>query len=630
LNANLKEGIISAIDFIDNPDEYQLGGTVWKDIPMFSILTGLNGIGKSSILRYIKRCSGRVVNEIFTTKQKKFADLNRNNRKITFTTSCRVKTLLVDHNEAIDDDKNALKQLITQTADESKDSKISIMKLIDTKIMLEILKNDLDDLSAFVTKKKFKYTRILHNIDFKLSIDENNNSQIRISDLSPGENLIFRLLIWQYIFNDKKFRPAEKCVMLFDEPDSHLHPSAVKDLIDNLKDLCSLGVQIFLTTHNPTTVSFIEKENLFLLEKQGDKLSVRKGLSATEIFHKLTSRLVNIEAPSRKIFVEGNDSAFYEVIHKFLIDSSLVESHFQLNFMPLPGGGDNFRRNRSTIIGFMQNIEPDNKNPVYDSIHSFYGIIDDDNDRLRVNTQQKYLDIMNLFVLKRYAKENYVLDPINIYFYLTSLTDEDGGQNKNIKILLKKIYIQKGLKLFSLKEIYQELQKPMKSEETAKAMTTFLQTIVDTVGKIVFDIIFKTEKAFSKFKLTKTNTKLDSEHYDFLKPFLVDEKITVSVFGIELKYPNFFTCIQGHFLEELLNHRDIFGGNVVCDKIITKFKQTGTGMFIPDEIINIYRTICHNIIYLDEANFVKFVTEKYINKNWFILYNSNDCEELKR
>jgi len=154
---------------------------------MFSVLTGLNGIGKSSILKYIKRYTDRVVSETFISKQKKFADLNRNNRKITFTTFCNVKTLYVDHNEAADIDKNKLKQ--AQTIDDSKDSKISIMKLIDTKIMLDTLKNDLDGLSDFVTKKKFKYTRILHNVDFKLSTHENDATQIQISDLSSGENL---------------------------------------------------------------------------------------------------------------------------------------------------------------------------------------------------------------------------------------------------------------------------------------------------------------------------------------------------------------------------------------------------------------------------------------------------------
>jgi len=34
--------------------------------------------------------------------------------------------------------------------------------------------------------------------------------------------------------------------------------------------------------------------------------------------------------------------------------------------------------------------------------------------------------------------------------------------------------------------------------------------------------------------------------------------------------------------------------------MIKKFKETDIGIFIPDEIIEIYKTICHNITYNEE------------------------------
>ncbi len=326
-----------------------------------------------------------------------------------------------------------------------------------------------------------------------------NETRIEISKLSPGESLIFRLLIWQYAIKVKKSIPS-KCVLLFDEPDSHLHPSAVKNLLDNLKDLCDLGVQIFFTTHNPTTVSFIKKENLFLMEKQGDKLSIRKG-GRTEIFHKLTSRLVNIEAPSRKIFIEGKDSPFYKLIYKLLINLNLVSDHFNLNFMPLPAGGEFGRRNKSTIINFMKNIEPDDDSE-YDTIHSYYGIIDDDNDRLvtcEENSRKKNSNIKNLLVLKRYSHENYILDPVNIYFYFRSL--KDNTKNENVQKLLNGVEekvknitkftqaVSEILLNFKIINIYEEILKP--TEVAVEEIKNFLQIIVDEVGKNVFDIIFK-------------------------------------------------------------------------------------------------------------------------------------------
>jgi len=57
----------------------------------------------------------------------------------------------------------------------------------------------------------------------------------------------------------------------------------------------------------------------------------------------------------------------------------------------------------------------------------------------------------------------------------------------------------------------------------------------------------------------------------------------------------FFTCLNGHLLDDVFS--GMFAKTISCDKIIEKSQQTGTGIFIPDEIINMYRTVCHNIIY---------------------------------
>jgi len=161
LHSILKEGIISAIKFqyIEDLSEKQLMNTTWDDIPMFSVITGLNGVGKSTILKYIHKCSNYVNNEIFLGLPLTMADLNANKRGMTFSTSCFAMTLLVVDNTTVDVqqepprseffvDKNIL------------DNKISINKLTNTKTLLDILKNSLDDLNAFI-KKKTSNTRRL-------------------------------------------------------------------------------------------------------------------------------------------------------------------------------------------------------------------------------------------------------------------------------------------------------------------------------------------------------------------------------------------------------------------------------------------------------------------------------------
>ena len=372
--------------------------------------------------------------------------------------------------------------------------------------------------------------------------------------------------------------------------------------------------------------------------------------------------------------------------------------------MPLPAGGEPGRRNKKTIIDFIKNIESDDERPAYDSIHSFYGIVDDDNDRL-IEDLQGHRNIMNLFVLNRYAKENYILDPINIYFYLRSIPD--GKVPEKLKDLLVNVKEEltkrqtndtsEELLKYSFKKIYQEIKKPEKKE----GIKDLLQAIVDSVKNHVFGILFPNNSqeaeskifygiikpviikwllntnslALKQFKVECDNWKdiksendiqdlqkqieesikgewkpqntKDEKILDYIKEIIriltklkneelvteikeeIEKAEIVKVFGIELEYPKLFTCLRGHDLEELYacgifnnEKRKKSKKYEICDKIIKELHQTGNGIFIPDEVINIYKAISQNVIHLANKNFKEL--EKYKKQKWFILYYSID------
>jgi hypothetical protein len=81
--------------------------------------------------------------------------------------------------------------------------------------------------------------------------------------LSPGECLILLLELWRIHANHLKESNTKAPVkiklkiVLLDEPDSHMHPSLIKEFINLITNgnLDYLRFQVIMTTHNPITVS---------------------------------------------------------------------------------------------------------------------------------------------------------------------------------------------------------------------------------------------------------------------------------------------------------------------------------------------------------------------------------------
>ena len=76
-----------------------------------------------------------------------------------------------------------------------------------------------------------------------------------------------------------------------------------------------MGIQVIMTTHNPSTVSLIDEQNLFLMFEENNSLKIRSGneISKYEIYNRLTSRLVSIDSSSRTLFAEGHDAKYYRI-----------------------------------------------------------------------------------------------------------------------------------------------------------------------------------------------------------------------------------------------------------------------------------------------------------------------------
>jgi DNA repair ATPase RecN len=88
-----------------------------------------------------------------------------------------------------------------------------------------------------------------------LRFTPSNNSEtlLEIKQLSSGEKVAFALALWTW--GNSKGQKTD--ILLIDEFDAHLNPSIAEKFIAVIKEyFVNLGVQVIMTTHNPSTVAY--------------------------------------------------------------------------------------------------------------------------------------------------------------------------------------------------------------------------------------------------------------------------------------------------------------------------------------------------------------------------------------
>jgi hypothetical protein len=210
-----------------------------------------------------------------------------------------------------------------------------------------------------------------------------------------------------------------------------MHPRLIRDFMDILKngDIHYLGFQVFMTTHNPITVTFTPKENLFEMKYENGHYSIEKVNFRRHGLKALTNDLIpNFNyKPIKIVYVEGMDDLhFYNFIYNRSFEDNLLDEdadELQLKFICTTDGKSDLdsKACKQTVINqvkkYIEYEENCQVKDVKDEVvkceplsNLIYGIVDRDNDD---NKPQ-----INIEVLKRYSIENYVFDFIYLFFYL--------------------------------------------------------------------------------------------------------------------------------------------------------------------------------------------------------------------
>ena len=426
----------------------------WEKIPnKFAVIIGLNGTGKTNLLKLIDDSINNGQQEFIKENSKYF----------------KCKLFLTDSAQTKQNDSDSLRQEIYQVENIIEfiyDSlnEFNLVEYYDFLILYGYQYNDLDvyfeakqfhyKLSRVYFKKRQKEMTKLIQKDFgeyynRRKIDsieqcfEEYNSDESFS-FSPGERMILMFYLWTFhaqqqaeLLKDKPIRNKLR-ILLLDEPDAYMHPSLIKEIINMFLDnrFEYLNVQIIMTTHSPVTLSFIPQENIFELKRDltNKIVSIRPIRNKKQLIYSFSGNLFFLKETFKIVLVEGtrDDKEFYSmVLEKYLAIFGEEKKTFPIIFQSM--GGKQFN----------QIFEIQEVNDIADNVNlneMIYGINDGDYciEQAyhllggKMKETKKYES--NFRRLSRYNFENYVYDPINLAFALNYLIKKSGYELKDLTL----------------------------------------------------------------------------------------------------------------------------------------------------------------------------------------------------
>jgi hypothetical protein len=378
------------------------------------------------------------------------------------------------------------------------------------KTKLELLNKYLKENGfEYILSDKAQFTRS----DSDSDVSGNDRVSFDQASLTPGEQAhLFNLLINYEISNSSERKNKfHNALLLLDEPDAHLHPSLIPTLIDTVTKLVTFyGMQVIMTTHKPTTVTLIkEKECLFhmKIDPATKNLTIEPVLKRNHSIQLLTSNIIAVNGNLRLVFVEAkDDKQFYEIVNERLIKQNQYFTDVQqLVFVCF---GNNAKDScRSAVENLVQKLTHYGDNNLQDFV---YGLIDNDNIGEQKNTEQK-----NVIALERYSIENYIYDPINVFFYCFN--------DKRVKIPTE------------ISECWKQLRKDYEPHLTVQPShireilehqvltclqkQKIFQAIVDCVSMLFMS---KLQEIINQIKDNKDNQKSSDKNNEYIYDHLLD------------------------------------------------------------------------------------------------------------
>ena len=343
----------------------------WENIPMFSIIIGANGIGKTTFLTYFHKIyenSALLCNFLENETNEAFEEYIAHLKK-EFYEGGKNKNLraLIEQNPLPVICKCSPKYHLPILYALSENNKLatSINKHLEErkfKWQIQICEKIQANFSEFVKSRlKTNETAVSMQMELKmeqiflkstksykignlkiLSINEftfvHNETKIKYKQLSSGEKLQLSIYLWEYdiLMKYSKINKEKHMLLLIDEPDSHLHPSKLNEIISLLKKdfVKEMKMQVIMTTHNPSIISLVDKENVFVMFEENDKIKIANSSNNPILLTQLLSTGVWDKYIQQTVIVETTtDQLFYTEINRQLHQIS-IQNGFKFELFP--------------------------------------------------------------------------------------------------------------------------------------------------------------------------------------------------------------------------------------------------------------------------------------------------------
>ena len=223
------------------------------------------------------------------------------------------------------------------------------------------------------------------DVDYEL-LARVDQADISTSELSSGEQTILSIILLSLFAS--RDRPPK--LLILDETDAHLHPSQIPGFLKLLIKLTDSGkTKIILATHRISTVSLAPESALYLKKSHTLTKSSRAQAAGA-----IAGFVVDAFKSARLVYVEDRaDVEFYATVDRIRTKTA---NHPELVFQPVVTGGGGCQE----VVKRVNAIRATN-------LGGFVrGLIDRD-----VANPSK----PDIFVLPRYAIENFLFDPLVLY-----------------------------------------------------------------------------------------------------------------------------------------------------------------------------------------------------------------------